>query len=479
MTLRRAYSPRPYAPAFNDLVLGLPRCNAWLPPGLGKTVLTLTVLDFLHNVWGESSPTLVLGPLRVARDTWTNEVGKWQHLAGLTVVSITGAAEERAAALLKPAQVYVMNYDNLVWLRDWFREQRKAWPFRRVVADESTRLKNFRIRQGGVRASALGEVAHTAVKEWVNLTGTPSPNGLKDLWGQQFFVDAGQRLGRTYDAFDQRWFAYKRLKDAVTHKLEVKTIILPHAHHEIHERLADCSLSIDPRDYFDLHDPIVNVIEVDLPKSARAKYRELEKEMFTRLETGEEVEVFNAAALTNKCLQCANGAVYLDPERYGLEDGAPKAIEVHDAKLDALESLIEDLAGASLMVAYHFRSDLRRLQRTFPDGVDLATQEGLDAFREGRARLGFGHPASIGHGIDGLQNECNAIAFFAQDWNLETHDQIIERIGPVRQLQAGLDRPCFIHYIVARDTLDEVVMARRTSKRGVQDLLMNYMKEKQ
>lgn len=474
----REFTPREYQAIAMDYMLATPRCNLWLPPGLGKTSIVLTVLDFLHNVWGETDPTLVLAPLRVARDTWTTEQRKWTHLAGLKVVSVTGGLDERIAALRTRAQVYVMNFDNIIWLRDWLKEQGLPWPFRRVVADEATRLKGYRSRQGTVRAQALAEFAHRDVVEWTNLTGTPSPNGLKDLYGQQWFIDEGKRLGRTYSAFEERWFGYKRVQDAVSKKVEIQPVIFPHAHEQIHERLADCSLSIDPRDYFDIKDPIVNVIEVDLPKSARAKYRELEKELFTRLETGEEVEVFNAAALTNKCLQCANGAVYLDVERYGTENGEPKAIEVHDAKIEALESLIEELAGAALMVAYHFRSDLRRLQRAFPDGVDLATPAGLDAFRTGRAQLGFGHPASIGHGIDGLQNVCNVIAFFAQDWNLETHDQIIERIGPVRQLQAGLDRPVFIHYLVVRDTLDEVVMARRSGKRGVQDLLMAYMKER-
>lgn len=476
MTQRRAFTPRPYQSQAMQFALDVPRCNLWLPPGLGKTSIVLTVLDFIHNIWGDGDPTLVLGPLRVARDTWTNEVGKWQHLAGLKVVSITGGREEREAALRTPAQVYVTNYDVLPWLRDWFKEHGKAWPFRRVVPDEATRLKGFRLRQGTVRAQALAEFAHRDVESWVNLSGTPAPNGLKDLWGQQWFVDEGKRLGRTFSAFEGRWFALKPHHPGAQYG---QSIPMPGAEEQIHQRLADCSLAIDPRDWFDLREPIVNVIEVELPKSARRHYRELEREMFTQLQDGAEVEVFNAAALTNKCLQCANGAVYLDPERYGLEAGEPKAIEVHDAKLDALESLVDELAGASLMVAYHFRSDLARLQRTFPDGVDLATPEGLAAFKAGQARLGFGHPASIGHGIDGLQNVCNVIAFFAQDWNLETHDQIIERIGPVRQLQAGLDRNVHIHYLVARDTLDEVVMARRTSKRGVQDLLLSYMKGKQ
>jgi len=454
-----------------DFLVSNPRANLWAAPGMGKTGTVLTVLDFMHNVWGDSAPSLVLGPLRVARDTWGREAEKWEHLRGLEVVSVTGTVKEREAALRRDAQVFATNYDSLLWLRDHLKAQGRAWPFRRVIADESTRLKGYRIRQGGKRAQVLGEVAHKLVKSWWNLTGTPAPNGLKDLWGQNFFIDAGQRLGRTYDAFESRWFGYRRVVDAITKKPGIEAVIFPHSHEEIHARLADCSLTIDPKDWFDLREPIVNVIEVELPPAARAKYRELEKELFARLDTGEEVEVFNAAALSNKCLQFANGAAIHDTDTGAW---AP----VHDAKLEALESLIEEQAGAALIVAYQFRSDRERILRAFPKAVDLATVEGLEEFRAGRAQIGLGHPQSIGHGIDGLQNVCNAICFFGQDWNLETHDQIIERIGPVRQMQAGLDRPCYIHYLVATGTVDEVVMARRSSKRDVQDLLLNYMKGK-
>lgn len=459
---RRQYTPR----AFADLAMRHfrehPRCALWAKPGMGKTSLVLTHVDIAQRVWGESRPTLVLGPLRVAQSVWSDEAAKWQHLAGLDVVPITGTAAERKAALRRDAPVKTCNYENLQWLV----QHAKPWPFRRVVADESTKLKSFRLRQGGVRAQALAQVAHKHVKEWINLTGTPAPNGLADLWGQTWFLDEGQRLGRTYSGFEERYFAFKRRPGQ---QYGGERVALAHAEEHIHSALADICLTLDPKDWFDLREPVLNTIEVDLPAKARAQYRELEREMFLQLDDGE-VEAFSAAALTIKCLQLANGALYLD-------EGARWA-PIHDEKLDALEELAEE-TGEPILVAYHFRSDLARLMQRFPDGADLATKAGMAAFKAGKARLGFGHPAGMGHGVDGLQEHCSTVAVFGHWWDLEQYDQFIERVGPMRQLQAGKDRPVFIHQIVARDTVDEVVVARRANKREVQDALLDYMKEKQ
>lgn len=470
----RDFISRPHQQLALDFISQRDRCALWAKPGLGKTSVALAYLDTLHNVWGESGQTLVLAPLRVARDTWPDEVRKWRQLSGLEVVSATGVTDTRAAALRRDVPVVCTNYENLPWLREWFADNRRAWPFTTVIADESTKLKSFRLRQGGVRAQALGKVAHTEVKRWVNLTGTPASNGLKDLWGQCWFLDAGQRLGRTYDAFESRYFAYRRAKDAVTGKNFIQTIIQPFAQELIHERLADLCLTLDPKDWFDIADPIPNVIEVDLPPSAQRHYRELEREMFTMLSAGTDVEVFNAAALTNKCLQLANGAMYLDPERYG----PGVAIEVHAAKLEALDSLVSEMAGEPLLVAYHFKSDKERLLKAFPEALDLSKAEDMARAKRGEGEVWLGHPASMGHGVDGLQEHCCTVCFFAQDWSLENHDQMIERVGPMRQLQAGKDRAVMVHYIVARKTVDELVMERRASKRSVQDLLMEAMKVK-
>lgn len=450
-----------------DFAARTKRGNLWAGMGTGKTVSCLTYLDVVYNVLGDDHPTLVLAPKRVAVDTWPSEQKKWTHLAGLELAVACGVTDMRSAALKSNAPVVVANYDNLVWLREWYDDNKRPWPFKRVIPDESTRLKSFRTRQGGVRAQALGKLAHTEVTHWLNLTGTPSPNGLKDLWGQQWFVDGGERLGRTFTAFQERWFR------PIKTEYGANWVPMEHAQEQIQERLADCTLTIDPKDWFNLAEPIVNVIEVEMPASAKASYKELEREMFTQL-VGGEVEAVNSAALTIKCLQLANGAVYLDPERYA----KGTYIEVHDAKLDALESIISEAAGAPVLVAYHFKSDLGRLQRAFPQGRHLGDDPGVvQEWNAGRVPLLFAHPASAGHGLN-LQDGGNILVFFGQWWDLEQHDQIIERIGPMRQMQSGHERAVFIHYIVARGTIDTVVAARRASKRKVQDLLLEYMKEK-
>lgn len=283
---RRTYTPRPYAAAATNHLNTHERCALWAKPGMGKSVITLTWLDTLHNIVGESAPTLVLAPLRVARDTWTNEVQKWEHLRGLSVVPVIGDAKQRAAALRRDAQVYTTNYENLVWLRDHFQADGKAWPFRTVVADESTKLKGFRLRQGGVRAQAIGQVAHKHVRRWINLTGTPASNGLEDLWGQTWFLDAGRRLGRTFSAFRDRWFRPVKVGQFN------RWVPTEWAQEEIQQRLSDICLTLDPKDWFDLLDPIVNVVYVDLPASAKVKYRELERELFTMIGSTE-IEVMN------------------------------------------------------------------------------------------------------------------------------------------------------------------------------------------
>ena len=466
--MSKAFTPRPYQNIGMQHMVDTPRCALWAGMGMGKTVTTLTFLDTLHNVVGEDRPTLVLAPLRVAKTTWPEEVKKWDHLRGLEVVSVTGDAKERDAALRRDVPVYAINYDNLVWLSEWYEKNKRAWPFATVVADESTKLKSFRLRQGGVRAQVLAQYAHDEIERWINLTGTPSPNGLDDLWGQTWFLDAGERLGKSYGSFQSRWFRPTK------HDRFTKWAPAEHAQDEIQERLADICLTIDPADWFDLEEPIVNVIKVDMPPSARSQYKAMEKEMFFELADGREVEAFAAAGKSIKCLQLASGAVYLDQERYGKDTW----IEVHFAKLEALESVINEAAGMPVLVAYHFKSDLARLQKAFPKGRVLDSDPKTIAdWNKGLIPILFAHPASAGHGLN-LQDGGNIIVFFSHWWDLEQHDQIIERIGPVRQLQAGYKRPVFIHYIVARDTVDELVMARRETKREVQDLLLDYMKGK-
>lgn len=456
---RQAFTPRAYQHQLIGHMLDLPRCGGWAGMGMGKTVSTLMSLDMLELV--EPGPALVLAPLRVAASTWPDEAKKWGNLRNVEVSAVIGTPEQRRAALRRPASIYTTNYDNLVWLVEELGER---WPFRKVVADESTRLKSFRLRQGGKRAQALARVAHCKVDRFIELTGTPSPNGLQDLWGQAWFLDRGQRLGRTWEAFVQRWFRSTPGDNGFT-RIEP----MPFAQEQIEDRMRDLCLSLDARDWFDIRQPIENVIRVELPKRARALYEDMEREMFMQLD-GHEIEAFSAAAKTIKCLQIANGAAYTDE--------AGNWSEVHDAKLQALEDVIEEAAGMPVLVAYHFKSDLARLLRAFPKGRHLDQDpQTIRDWNAGKIPILFAHPASAGHGLN-LQDGGNILVMFGHWWDLEQYQQIVERIGPTRQAQAGHDRPVFIHHIVAADTIDEIVMARRESKREVQDLLLEAMKRK-
>lgn len=453
---RREFTPRPYQTMIRDHILDTGRCAIWAGMGMGKTSSTLDALDALALI--DDAPTLVLAPLRVARSTWPEEAAKWSHLSGLQVVPVVGTETERRMAARIDAPIHTTNYEQLPWLVEHWGDR---WPYRTVIADEATKLKGFRLRQGTERARALGRVAHSKVKRFVGLTGTPSPNGLPDLWGQMWFVDAGQRLGRTYDAFKQRWFR----PDPSGYGIQA----LPHAQAEIQQVLGDVCLTVDAKDWFDLQEPIVNNIFVDLPMKARKHYVEMEKAMFTELD-GHELEAFGAAACTLKCLQIANGAAYVG-------EGNTEWKELHDAKLQALESVLEE-TQAPVLVAYHFKSDLARLQRAFPQGRQLdADPQTIRDWNAGKIPVLFAHPASAGHGLN-LQDGGNTLVYFGHWWNLEERMQILERIGPTRQLQAGHDRPVFVHNILARDTVDELILERIQTKREVQDILLAAMKRK-
>ena len=452
---------RPYQQLIIQHILEKERCNAFVPMGLGKTISTLKALE--ANALADDSPVLVLAPLRVAQSTWPDEVKKWK--LDLPITPIVGTAEQRALALRNDSLIFTTNYENLPWLIDWFKYNPRPWPFKTIVADEVTKLKGFRTRQGTKRAKALAEVAHKKVDRWIGLTGTPAPNGLKDLWGPMWFVDGGQRLGKSFSAFSERWFR----KSYDGYGMEP----VAHAQAEIQSLISDVCLSLDARDYFDLKEPITNVIEVQLPAKAMRQYRDMEKKMFLELEGHlgpTEIEALNAASKTQKCLQLANGAIYTDDAKHWSE--------VHDAKIQALDDIIEEAGGAPILVAYHFKHDLARLKSAFPRGRVLdADPETIRSWNAGKIPILFAHPASAGHGLN-LQDGGNILVFFSVNWNLEEHQQIIERIGPTRQAQAGHDRPVFLHYILAHDTVDLDVMERLETKASVQDILMKAMKRR-
>jgi hypothetical protein len=452
---------RPYQPLMRDHVIDNERGALFVPMGMGKSSATLSAIVALLLV--ERMKVLIVAPVRVARDTWPDELRRWKQFAHLRFSVVVGNAEERARALAVDADIYTVNFEVLPWLVDHMGDK---WPFAMIVVDESSKLKGFRLRQGTQRARALAKVAHKFVKRIVLLSGTPAPNSIADLWGQMFFIDAGQRLGRTFSGFTGRWF-YNIAKGD-----QGFTQLVPHAHAqgEIQERIKDVCLSLNAKDWFDISDPVRNVIKVQMPPKAVALYAEFEKELFMVLD-GNDIEAVSAAAKSVKCLQLASGAVYTDQTCTAFH-------ELHDAKLQALESVVEEAAGMPVLVAYHFKSDKARIMKAFPGAADLATEAGMVKFKAGEAALGLAHPASLGHGVDGLQKVTNIVCFFTSWWNSEEHDQFVERVGPVRQAQAGFDRPVFVHYLTAAGTVDELVVARRDTKRAVQDLLLEFLKAK-
>lgn len=436
--------------------------------GMGKTSVTLTLLDLLYGVLGERRPTLVLAPKRVATDVWPAEAAEWDF-GSLRVAPMVGPMKDRLAALRSGANVFACNYENLAWLVHHFGS---AWPFGTVVSDESTRLKNFRLQSGSIRARALGRVAHTRVDRWINLTGTPTPNGLEDLWGQTWFLDQGRRLGHSFTAFKSRWFQTIEMKDKDNKVCGKRSVPVQWAMPQITAALADITIAVRPEDWFTLDKPIVNTVKVSLPPSARAQYKAMEKDFFTSVRD-QSVEALTTGSRSNKCLQMASGIVHTTVP----ETGAPSGewADVHDEKIKALQSIVEEAAGAPILVSYKWVPDLVKLRAAFPQGIELRDHDdSTDRWNRGEVPVMFVHPQSAGHGLN-LQFGGNILVFYSYDWNLEHHDQVIERIGPMRQKQAGFDRPVFLHYIVARDTLDTAVIARLVEKASVQDALKQAM----
>jgi SNF2 family DNA or RNA helicase len=451
------FEPRPYQASMMQHVYDLQRCGLWAGMGLGKTSTTLSAIA-LENEFVQDGRTLVLAPKRVAQSTWPDEVEKWDHLQkAFRVSAIVGTAEERLVAMRRDANLYTTNYENLPWLL----ENLGTWKFLRVVADESVKLKSFRVKGGGIRAQALGSIAHVGPKQWINLTGIPAPNGLIDLWGQTWFLDAGKRLGRTFTGFQERWFQRGWGEHG-------RPIPLPYAQEQIQDLVADLHLSVEAKHHFDLPPLIVNNIYIDLPRNAMARYREMEREMFTQIEN-HQFEAFNAASKSMKCLQLANGAIYLNPD--DPDDRRREWKEVHDVKLQALESIVNEAAGMPVLVGYQWKSDLARILKAFPGAREMDDKpQTLRDWNAGKIPLMLAHPDN-GHGLN-LQDGGNIIAFFGHWWSYDSYSQLIERIGPTRQTQSGHNRSVYLHHIIARDTVDELVMLARTTKRSVNDILM-------
>jgi SNF2 family DNA or RNA helicase len=467
------FTPRPFQKIIGDFVFDHERCNVWAGMGMGKTSESISIFDALR-MFGEAKRLLVIAPKRVAVGTWPNEITKWRESFGhLTIAAAIGTPDQRIAALRQRADIVCINYDNLEWLIETVGIH---WPWDMVVADEATRLKGLRITlqtsktgkefikgQGSVRAKALAQVAFKKVRRWVNLTGSPAPNGIQDLWGQQWFVDGGRRLGSSFTSFTNRWFRTVPGSDGYT-RIEP----LAFAQKQVEDAIRDCTITIEAKDWFDIKAPVERVILVDLPAKARAAYDDMESKLFAEIET-HEVEVFNAAGRANKCLQIGSGTVIVDTE-------TKQWVAIHDEKLDALKSIVAETNGAPLLVSYQFVSERERILNAFPKARTLDAPNAENEFRAGKIPMLVVHAASAGHGLN-LQDNCWILVDFSTGWNLEYDEQVIERIGPTRQIQSGYERVVFRYRIIARDTIEELsVLPRIKSKASVQDSLKTAMK---
>jgi SNF2 family DNA or RNA helicase len=613
-------------------MLELKRCNVFAEMGLGKSVSTLMAIDMGLRI-GDTKPTLIIAPKRVALMTWPMEVEKWSDFNHLEVQPIFGSPADRISRCRNPnAPIFTINYEQIPWLVEHFGSD---WPFGRIVADESTRLKSTRIATltstkgkeydkssgGSSRGRALAEVAFKYSEYFANLTGSPQPNGIQDLWGQCWFIDKGQRLGRSYSSFEDRWFTYQKKNP----KSDYSDLVpLPHAKDQIITAISDISIMLRAKDYLDLPPLIENVVYVELPAKARRHYNEIEKKFYTQID-GRPIDAVSAGSKTQKMKQIASGAAYASDQVETDNDvGSSKWVEVHDEKLQALQSIVNEATGENLLVAYHFKSDLARLRKAFPkarmmddnpqtlrdwnsglipmllahpaclhpstevltdargwiriidvaddervfDGVEFVGHKGcsysgivpvIDVFglemthehkllidgewieaknirdtgnireaarytysgndeylvkmftlrscgndtvakrevcdegqkvydlvqcgprsrfliRNQKGEVFVSHN-SAGHGLN-LQDGGRTIVYFSPDWNLEFHEQILERIGPTRQAQSEYHRPVFVHFIIARDTVDEVVLERVQTKASMQELFKQDLVKK-
>lgn len=456
-----------------DHVVNTKKCALFAFMGAGKTASVLTAIDRLLLSGEVIEPVLVIAPLRVARDVWPNEPAEWAHLKHLRVVPIVGNPVERANALHERAPIYSVNFENLTWLINLWGVH---WPYRTIVVDESTKLKSLRasIRRndkgtewvqgdGGSRAKALlKKVYDSAPGRFIELSGTPAPNGLQDLWGQVYFLDYGRRLGRVFDAFQQRWF--QRSFDGYG------SDPLPHAQEQIQAAIADVCLSLKSEDWFPVEKPIVRNIYIDLPETARRHYQEMEKELYTEI-THTPIEAFNAGARTQKLLQMASGFVY---KGQASDPGKREWMNVHEEKLNALEEIYEEAAGEPLLVGYQFKSDLERIlgDSRFKKAVHFSQAKGiLERWNKGSIPMLLAHAGSVGHGLS-LQHGGSRLVRYSTNWNHEEFSQLLERIGPVRQKQSGYHRNVYEYRILARRTIDEDVYECHETKGSVQDILM-------
>ena len=401
----------------------------------------------------EVSKVLVVAPLRVCVSVWPEELRKWDGLDFLRMSVMVGDAKQRTAALQTPADIYVINRENVAWLVRYLEQHRIPWPFDMVVLDELSSFKNH----GSQRWKAIRKI-RTFVKRMVGLTGTPAGNGLMDLWAETYLIDNGQRLGRFIGRYREAYFKPASMNP---HTGQVFTYALrPGAEEQIYRKISDISVSMKAKDYLNMPDCVTVNHMVDLEPSERKLYERMKEELFVSLD-GEPIEAANAAVLSGKLLQLSNGAIYND-ER--------EVLPVHDRKLDALEDLVEQANGQSVLIAYWFQHDRDRILSRFPEASVLRTDQDIADWNAGRIQVALISPVSAGHGLN-IQQGGHILIWFSLIWSLELYQQTNARLW-----RQGQTEVVTIHHIVTKDTIDEQVLSALRRKDTTQQNLINAVK---
>ncbi len=463
------YNPHPYQAFSTQHIIKHPSSGLFLDMGLGKTVSTLTAVDLLINDFLEVEKVLVIAPKKVTESVWIDEINKWDHLKGLTISLVIGTEAQRIKALREKANIYCISRDNIAWLISFYKT---AFPYDMVVIDELSSFKNHKSQ----RFKALKQVM-PKVSRVVGLTGTPRPNGLLDLWPQLYLLDQGERLGKNITKYREQYFVpdkrneytdYKKYNLKGVEQMDASSVdILGDNFYEklIYDKIADICVSMKSEDYLDLPELILTDVHVKLSDKTRKIYDEFEKSKVLELaEEDGSISAINAAALSGKLRQFANGAVY-----YGEE----KDYQVfHDEKLDALEEIVESANGKPVLVFYEFRHDLERIKAKLKayKPVELKTKQDMENWNAGKIQIMICHPASAGHGLN-LQFGGNIMVFFGLPWSLELYQQAIKRIH-----RQGVKSIVQLFRLIAVGTMDENVAASLADKDAGQEGLMRALK---
>ena len=439
------YKPYDYQTFATNFVLEHPACGLILDMGLGKSVITLTALWSLLLDSFDVGKVLVVAPKRVAENTWPAELKKWEHLDGLTWSLVLGSEKDRRAALQRRAKIYIINRENVTWLVDNYR-----WDFDTLVIDELSSFKSSKAQ----RFRALKRV-RPRISRVIGLTGTPQPNGLLDLWPQMYLLDMGQRLGRFVGGYRERFFLPDKRNREVIYSYKPKE----GAEEKIYELISDICISMRAADYLDMPELVASRVEVQMNAKERKLYEGFERDMVLHLKDGD-LDAVNAAALSGKLVQMANGAVYGENR---------KVHHIHDRKLDALEDIIEAANGKPLQVAYWYKHDLERIRQRF-EVRTIDTPKDIADWNEGKIPVALIHPASAGHGLN-LQDGGSTIVWFGLTWSLELYQQLNARLW-----RQGQKHTVVIQHIVAAGTHDEDIMNALEKKDMSQTALIAAVK---